>query len=206
MTTRTFQIQLGTPVEEDEGISFVALASAGDPTAKTRIVFPGSPPPLNPVVYFTNPVRRLGFDNEPLSDPVSKIIQTLDSQVLQTFNRTLADVIVVERWPIGGGISMPMFFWRELRGYAKNKGQIAEGEFIEWYPENQSEKGYQVQLIIVKGGSEPIAEAMEFIPRGQGGVPGGVAGPADDLDVGLQTAGFKTTPVEVRWRLIAELP
>lgn len=203
MGTRIFEILLGTPAEVDDEIVFVSLASAGDLAAKSRLVYPGTSPALAPIVYFSNPDRRFGFDNEPIFDPSSQVIQTLDSQQLLSFTNTIVDVIIVETWTIDNGkFAMPIFMYRQLREYMKNPPDA--GEFINWEPQNQSDKAYQVQLISLKAGTGPIPEAAEFTPHGQGGSV--VAGPLDGEDVGLQNAGVIDASVELTFRLVAEVP
>lgn len=203
MGDRVFEILLGTPAEEEEDIVFVPLASAGDLDAKSRLVYPGTSPALSPIVYFSNPDRRLGFDNEPIIEPSSQVIQTLDSQQLLSFTRSIVDVIVVETWTIEAGkLAMPISMYRELRAYILNPP--AAGLFINWEPQNQSTKAYQVQLVSLKAGTSAIPEAAEFQPRGHGG-GAVVAGPADDLDVSLSTSGFLEVQCELTLRIVAEV-
>ncbi len=211
MGVRVYQYSQGAAAAEDELISFVELASNGTPGAKSRLVYPGSPPPFAPVTYFTNPDKRAGFDNDTLILPPARtVVETLDDQVVVGFAQTLRDRIVEETWTNEGGkLSMPTHFYRQLRGYDENQPDPDTVGFVQWFPANQSALGFNVQLVFLTAGGDPVMPmtAPEFRPIGGGGNVGGdtIAGPDGDLDVAFASSGWQTEEIKLRLRIVSQV-
>ncbi len=212
MGLRVFQYSLGAAVAQASTIRFTELASDGDPAAKSILTFPGASPPFPPIVYFTNPDIRRGFDNDSLLlPPSSTLTKTLSSHVLTSFENTIEDRIIEEVWTAEGGkLSMPTGFWRELRNYNENRPDPEVDGFITWQPRNQGSKTYEIQIVhLTAGGDNMLPQvAPEFKPIGGGGSVGGqvIAGPDGDLDVMFASSGWQTEEIVLRFRLISELP
>ncbi len=205
MPTRVYEYFLGTPVETDEGISFIELASAGDPTAKTRLVYPGSPPALSPITYFANPDRRMGFDNDDLPlVPQRTLVETLDDQVVVSYDRTIVDLQIFEKWTVDGGkLSMSTAMMRELRGYHENPPDPEVDGYITWSPAEQSTKTFEIQLVSLKvGADDKWIDATEFRPIGGDGT---IAGPDGDLGVEFASAGWQDVEIVQHFRIISEV-
>jgi hypothetical protein len=205
MSIRVFEYLAGTPATEEDAIAFVALASAGDPSARSRLVYPGSPPALNPVTYFTNPDRRLGFDNDDvINAPANTLVETADDQVLVSFGHSIVDRIVVERWTVGGSkLSMSAAFYRELRNYHENPPDPEVDGYLQWSPANQSTKTFEVQLVTLQVGADlKNPDATEFRPIGGDGTN---AGPDGDLGVEFASAGWLDAEVVQTLRIVSEV-
>jgi hypothetical protein len=205
MSLRVFEYLAGAPAEETETIVFVSLASAGDPAAKSRLVYPGSPPALNPILYSTNPDRRLGFDNDDvINAPANTLVETADDQVLVRFEHTIVDRIVVERWTVGGSkLSMSAAFYRELRNYHENPPDPEVDGYLQWSPANQSTKTFEVQLVTLQVGADiRNPDATEFRPIGGNGTN---AGPDGDLGVEFASAGWLDAEVVQTLRIVSEV-
>ena len=188
-------------------ISFVELASSGTPAAKSTLVYPGSPPAIPSTTYFTNPDRRLGFDNDDVSvQPANTLVETLDDQVLVSFARTIVDRTVVEKWTVEGGkLSMPISFYRELRNFHENPPDPDVDGFMRWSPANQSTKTFDVQLVSLEVGADPMnPDATEFRPLPHGS-SGTIAGPDGDLGVEFANSGWLEVEVTQVLRIVAEV-
>lgn len=211
MGSRLIQYSQGAAAATQELISFVELASAGDPLAKSRLVFPGSPPPLPPIVYFTNPDIRRGFDNDQLIlPPTRSLIKTLDDHVLTSFDNTIVDRQIEEVWTNEGGkLSMPTSFYRELRNYDENTPDPETVGFIQWSPADQSTLTFNVQFVHLTAGGDPVFPqvAPEFRPRGGGGTVDGnvIAAPDGDLGVEFANSGWQREEIVLRLRLISQV-
>lgn len=202
---KIFDIFEGDPAEAEAGIAFIELASDGDPTAKSRLVYPGSPPELPPITYFTNPDRRLGFDNDSLiNKPAVTMVQTLDDQVKLSFDSTIADRNIIERWTVDGGkLASSIAFYRELRGYFENPPDEDVDGYIEWSPANQSTKTFNVQLVKLQVGSDPMLDDVtEFRPIGGNGTN---AGPDGGLGVEFDAAGWVDAEMILALRIVSEV-
>ncbi len=211
MSFRVYQYSLGAAALEAAGISFVELASAGSPLAKSTLVYPGSPPELPPIVYFTNPDRRPGMDNDTLILPPKRtLVKTLSSKVLVSFGETIVDREVKEIWTNEGGkLSMPTAFYRELRGYDENPPDPETLGNLVWSPANISTKSYEVQIVSLMGGSDLNFPDVspEFRPLGGGGTVGGnvIAGPDGDLGVEFASSGWQTSEIVLHLRILSEV-
>ncbi len=211
MAFRIFEINAGAAVAEAEAITFIELASAGDPNAKSRLIYPTvapAAPAFNPVSYFTNPDQRPGFDNNQIwNTPRNTLVETLDDHVLVSFEQNTKDRIVDEIWTAEGGkLSMPTSFLRELRNYHENAPDPEVEGFITWQPQNQGTKTYEVQLVFLQVGADvlmPMA-GPEYKPLG--GTVGGIAGPDGDLGIEFANAGWQTETITQRLRIVSELP
>lgn len=212
MGLRVFQYSQGAAVAQASAISFVELASTGDPLAKSTLTYPGATPPFPPVVYFTNPDMRNGYDNETLMlHPDSSLVKTLSSHVLVSFDRTIVDIQIEEVWTNEGGkLSMPTGMYRELRNYNENRPDPEVDGNIVWQPANQGTISYEVKIVsLTAGGDANLPHvAPEFRPIGGGGQVGSniIAGPDGDLDVQFAQSGWQTEEIVLRMQLIAELP
>ena len=205
MSLRVYEIFAGAQVEEDDAITFVELASAGDPSAKSTLVYPGTPPPLNPIAYNSNPDRRLGFDNDQVINlPANTLVETLDDQVLVSFDHTIVDRVVVEKWTVDGGkLSMSAAFFRELRNYHENAPDPEVDGYLRWSPANQSTKTFEIQLVSLQAGSDVLnPDATEFRPIGGDGV---TAGPDGDLGIEFASAGWLDVEVIQTLRIVSEV-
>jgi hypothetical protein len=208
MGTRVFQYFPGATVETEAAISHVELASAGDPTAKTRLVYPSiapAAPALNPITYFVNPDRRMGFDNDDLPLlPNRSLVMTVDDQVVLSFPKTVVDIVITEKWTVAGGkLSMSSAMMRELRGYHENPPDPDVLGWITWQPAEQSTRTYQIQMLSLQVGSDiNWIDATEFRP---GGGDGTIAGPDGDLGVEFASSGWQDVEVVQKFRLIAEV-
>ena len=212
MGTRVYQYSLGAAAATAELITFVELASAGDPLAKSRLVYPGSPPAFNPITYFVNPDKRGGFDNDQLILPPSRTaVKTLDDHVVISFENTVVDRFVEERWTVDRGkLSMPTSFYRELRNYNENTPDPETLGFIQWFPENQSSLGWNVVFISLNAGTDPEMPMVgpEYRPEGGGGNVGGeiIAGPDGDLAAECDSAGWQRDELVLRMLLVSQVP
>lgn len=208
-------IQQGEPVVAEEELFFLGTASAGDPRAPRRLVWPTAVSPLlAPIVYAIgadatplNPGRTLNLDVEVLPHPRVEVVETLGTTRSVRFERGVSDVVVTEIWEAKGGASMPTSFFRLLYEYVRNAHLIAAaGPYVIWEPRDRSEKTYEVALLsLTAGGSDGESRFDIADVRADPRTP-----PADkELDDALtalspQLTGLVTQEVRLRMLILGE--
>lgn len=169
MSTSLITIQQGESVVAEEELFFLGTASAGDPRAPRRLVWPSAVSPLlAPLVYALgsiplNPSRTLNLDTQVLPHPRTAVVETLGATRTVRFERTLADVVVTEIWEAKAGASMTTAFFRLLYEYLVNARSIpAGGPFITWEPRDRSERIYAVALVSLSAGGSGDDDESRF--------------------------------------------
>lgn len=206
-------IQQGDPEVVAQAVTFLGTASAGDPTACRRLVFPSSVTPLlAPIVYSVgvagdclNPTTTFNLDNEVLPHPITSTVRTLGTTRSVRFEENLDDVIVTEVWEPEAGASMPTSFFRLLYEYLINASLVdpVTGPFIQWEPRDRTDKIYDVEILSlsVGGGSGEERFNVRDIRESVGATL--------TLDGALSTlsptpTGLIDEPVTLRMKIIAE--
>lgn len=184
--SRLFQIFQGTPVTATATPTILGLGPTGDATLKRRLVHPDASS-FDPIVYFQNPDRTFGVDNEILLPPLTGVRRALTGSLVTRFEQTAPDVIVTETWTAeGGNFSVPAFMFRQLYEYIANPpafDAVAQS-YITWQPRDRNPKTYNVEMLSLRVGSgtDPtqLYDVTEFIPRGVGSAYGDPLATLDD--------------------------
>lgn len=217
MSTSLITIQQGVPVEAvtlESELFFLGTASAGDPRAPRRLVWPAALTPLlAPLVYALgatplNPTRTLNLDTQVLPHPRTQVVETLGATRSVRFERALADVVVTEIWGAEAGASMTSAFFRLLYEYLRNSALIpAGGPFIAWEPRDRSTRSYAVALLSLSAGSSGEDDEARFDVADLRADPGTGAKELDDAlrSLSATETGLVTTEVRLRFQILGEL-
>ncbi len=208
-STAQLIVEQGSPIVTIDTVTFLGIASAGDRSAKRRIVHPDSL--LAPITYWGNPLRTLGLDNDVLFHPIVKPTRTLGTTAVERFETAIDDVVVTEIWKGGDAeLSMPTFFFRQLYEYIINRPVFvaAAPVYIQWQPRDRNAIVYNVELLSLQVGGQgpPGGEAdfdvIDVRPRG-GIYDGGTrSAPFDDLN--LTETGAIDREVRLRMKIVSK--
>jgi hypothetical protein len=210
--SREYEIFLGSPVTADLGITFVAIESSGDPLAKSRLVYPTTD--LAPIVYWSNPDRRINFDQDVLLSPLTSTRRMLEGTQTIRFERTLNDMVITEMWRAAEGsrLSVPTAFFRLLYEYLINPPAFSATAqtYIQWEPRDRNNKTYNIELLrlVVGGGAanNQIYDVVDLRPDGgwndPRGVPGEGAAPLDNI--GYTLTGALDRTMMLQFKLVSE--
>jgi hypothetical protein len=211
--SREYEIFLGSPVTEDLGITFVAIESSGDPRALSRLVHPDAS--LAPIVYWSNPDRRINFDQDVLISPLTSTRRMLEGTQTVRFERTINDMVITEMWRAAEGtrLSVPTSFFRLLYEYLINPPAYSATAqtYIQWEPRDRNSKAYNIELLrlVVGGGaqSNQIYDVVDLRPEGGWndwrGVPGDGAAPLDNIGYTL-TGALDRTMIQ-QFKIVSEV-
>ena len=189
MSYRIYQLQQGVAVEVTSTIVLLPSGLSGTRGALRRLVHPDSGN-FPPIVYYLNPTRTFNFSTDVLRHPIASVVRTLTSSKTIRFEEVVEDVVVVEQWEIGGGVSMPLFLCHQLYEYSNNPPEFSSvnQQYIIWEPRDETADTYEVEVLGVQvGGGSPGKYSMKRY-LGDGGPndpnnPGPVLSPLDTLDV-----------------------
>lgn len=185
-TTRLYQIFQGSPITATATPTILGLGPAGDPTSRRRLVHPDAAN-FDPIVYWSNPDRTFGIDNELLLPPIAGVARALDGSLVTRFDAVTADVVITEVWIAEGSkMACPVFLFRQLYEYLQNPPAFnaASQTYIQWSPQDRNAKTYNVELVRLQVGSggDPtqLFDVTEFVPRGAGAAQGDPLAGLDD--------------------------
>lgn len=209
-SSRLYQIFQGTPVSASVTPTVLGMGPTGDPLLRRRLVHPDSAN-FDPIVYFSNPDRTFGMDNEVLLAPISEVLRALEGSLVTRFDAFTADAVITEVWIAEGTkLSAPAFLFRQLYAYLWNPPDFDPGsqEYIRWYPQDKNTKGYDIELVrlAVGSGGDPtqLYDVTEFIPAGVGSAQGD---PLASLDATFANEGgglLDRTMVQ-QFKIVAEV-
>ncbi len=184
--TRLYQIFQGSPITVTATPTILGLGPAGDPTSRRRLVHPDSGS-FDPIVYWSNPDRTFGMDNEVLLPAIAGVSRALSGSLVTRFDAVTADAVITEVWTAEGDkLSAPAFLFRQLYEYLKNSPAFSPTAqtYIQWSPQDRNTKTYNVELVrlAVGSGSDPtqLFDVTEFIPAGVGSAWGDPLASLDD--------------------------
>ena len=189
MSFRIYQLQQGVAVVATSTVFLLPSGLAGTRGALRRLVHPDAGL-LPPLIYYLNPTRTFNFSTDVLRHPIASVVRTLSTSKTIRFEEVTEDVVVVEQWEIGGGVSMPLFMAHQLMEYLNNPPAFSSinQPYIIWEPRDETADTYEVEVLGVQiGGGSPGKFSMKrFI--GSGGPndpdnPGPVDTPTDTMDV-----------------------
>lgn len=204
---RTYEVFLGTPVEAELGVTLLGTGSAGDPSARRRLVHPN--PALPPITYAVNPARSLNLDNDVVAAPITGLVQTLASTRLVRFDRNLEDAVVAEVWPGSDrSAAMPTSFLRLLLEYWLNPPAFdpLSPSYVRWEPRDRNANAYDVELVrITVGGQDglDVGDVREPGGRHDPNLAATIEAALDDLDE--EPTGLVDRPVAMLLRVVAKV-
>jgi len=119
--------------------------------ALRKLVYPDGT--LAPIVYEKNPDDWTNFDVSPMvKRPRIGVLQTLEGNKLTGWQGYARDASITETWK-GSETEAPITvdFLRELYAYFENPPLV---NFIQWYPRDRTETGYNIMIesLTVGGG------------------------------------------------------
>jgi hypothetical protein len=186
---RIYQLQQGVEVEAESTVFLLPSGLSGVRGALRRLVHPDSGE-FPPLVYYLNPTRTFNFSTDVLRHPIAAVVRTLSSSKTIRFEEVIEDVVVVEQWETGGGVSMPLFMAHQLMEYLNNPPAFASVNqtYIIWEPRDETDDTYEVEVLGVQiGGGSPGKYSMKrFIASGgpsDPDNPGPIDTPTDTMDV-----------------------
>lgn len=210
MTFRIFQVLQGDEVAEQDTVQLLPSGLTGTTGALRRLVHPdaGTFPAL---VYYSNPTRTFNFDSDVLRHPIASIVRTLSTSKTIRFEEVVEDVVITEQWEPGGGLSMPVFFFRQLYEYLVNPPEFdpALQTYIIWEPRDDSDDTFEVEVLglQVGGGSPGKYNVKKYIGRGGPNdpqTPGTILTPTDTMDV--SPTALLDQVVTLTMRIIRKVP
>jgi hypothetical protein len=205
-------INAGPPVVAEEEVFFLGIASAGDPTACRRLVFPASVTPLLPPIVYSvagtcqNPDRTINLDNAVLPHPIIGAVRTIGSTRVIRFEEQEEDVIVAEIWNGSDrDLAMTTALFRQFYEYLINAKLIpAVGpDFIQWEPRDRTDRIYEVEILSLEVGGGGEEERFDVVDLKD---PGGAEIQTATQPLNLTTTGLVDREVVLRMRIIAEVP
>lgn len=210
MPSRLFQLQQGTPVTAASTVQLLPSGLTGTRGARRRLVHPdGASFPA--LVYYRNPDRTFNFDSDVLRHPIVSVTRTLSSTKVVRFEEVTEDVVVVERWEANGGLSVPVFFLRQLYNLLVNPPAFdsVNQTYVIWEPRDESDDTYRVELIGLQVGGGAGAgrfNIKKYVTRG---------GPTDPTNPGVESTpsevlevsptGFLDQPVDLTMRVVEKV-
>ena len=213
MPSTIIVIQQGVPQVIAAGVTFLGTASAGDPDACRRLVFPSSVSTLLAPITYTggprgqcmNPTRTFNLDNVVLPHPTTSVVKTIGGSRTIRQEETDTDVIVTEIWGVDSGLAMPTPLFRLFYEYLTN-GSLIGGldDKIQWEPRDRSDRIYTVDLLSLSvGGGDGETRFDVTDVRG-------LDASTSDFDNALTTwnavdAGIIDREVRLRMRIIADV-
>lgn len=208
MTFRIFQLGQGTVEEAVAEVQLLPSGLTGVQGSLRRLVHP-SLGLLPPLVYYRNPDRTFNFDADVLRHPIAAVTRTLSTSKTVRFEEVTEDVVVTERWEAAGGLSMPVFMFRQLYNYLNNPPPFsaAAQTYIIWEPRDETDFTYEVEILGLQVGSGPGKFSIKKY-QARGGPsdptnPGTQDTPTDSMDV-VPTA-ILDQPVDLTMRIISRL-
>lgn len=209
-SSRLYEIFLGTPTTDDEDVTILGLGPTGDATAKHRLVHPDSEN-FEPILYFLNPDRVMGMDNEALHSPITAVHRALEGSLVTRFEGDMTDVIVTEVWlATDNKFSMPGFQFRQLYEYLVNTPAWVPANpiYIQYSPQSKNQKTWNVELLrlVVGSGGDPsqLFDVMEFFPGGVGSAQGDPLAYLDEAFAN-EGSGLLDRTVVLQMKLVSEV-
>lgn len=206
MTYRIYQLQQGVPITSAPTIQLLPSGLVGTRGALRTLVHPTSAT-FPQITYYKNPDVTVNYDSDTLRTPIVDVVRTLSSSKLVRFEEVVEDVVVQEIWQPGGGLSMPVFLFRQLYEYVLNPppfDTVAQ-TYIQWAPRDRSDQVFDVQLIGLQAGNGGY-RTRYFQARGgpnDAAVPGPVLTPTDTMDV--SPTAIMDEVVTLTIRIVAEV-
>lgn len=209
MSVRIFQVLQGAPATASSTIQLLPSGLTGIRGSLRRLVHPDTAN-FPPVVYYLNPTRTYNFDSNVLRHPIAALVRTLSSSKLVRFEEVTEDVVITEVWEPGGGLSMPVFLFRQLYEYALNPPAFAAvGQtFITWEPRDETESTWNVEVIGIQvgGGSPGRFNVKKFQADGGPNDPrtptATILTPTDTMDV--SPTALIDQPVVLTMRIVSQ--
>lgn len=124
--------------------------------AGRRLVHPFLPD----LVYPELPSRIVNFDYDVLRKTRSVATRTLQGTGISKYLEERDDVQVSEVWDGGGGLSIPISFFRLLYRYMTEV--MPPGNFVGWIAPDLTPHGFFVELLDLKLGSSDAYSVIEF--------------------------------------------
>jgi len=129
----------------------------------------------------------------------------LSSRVVNRFEQTLVDMLVVETW-LGGGTktSVPASFARKLLNYWLNEPAV--DTYITWEPRDISDRKYSVELVSVLPGSDARSiQLVEILERGGKYDGGEVLNALDEIDGPTLRTGMLAVQLALTMKIVADV-
>ena len=203
MASRLYTILQGSPAAASSTLQLLPTGLGGTQGALRRLVHPDTTN-FPAVVYYTNPTREVNFDAEVQLTPIVQVIRTLTGSRVIRFDELEEDVVVQEIWEPAGGLSMPVFFYRQLKELAINQPAFSSTsqQFTVWEPRDRTADTWRVQVL------DCFCPSFKHY-RDRGGpndanVPGTILTPSDTTDANGPTA-FLDQTVTLTMRIVEKV-